>query len=82
VGLDARAPAYVRRRALIAAGRASSQGELIEALVGLAVDTSAPRLVRVGAFEGLSSATPERAATLRATLAGDADSVVSAVARR
>ena len=45
-------------------------------------DTSAPRLVRVGAFEGLSSASAERAATLRATLAGDADSVVSTVARR
>jgi hypothetical protein len=81
VGLDARAPAYVRRRALIAAGRASSHGELIEALAVLAADTSAPRLVRVGAFEGLSSASAERAATLRATLAGDADSVVSAVAR-
>ena len=82
MGQDASAPAYVRRRALAAAGRAGAGSDVAGALAGLAADASAPRLVRIGALEGLGRAAPTEAATLRAALEHDVDSVLAELARR
>ena len=80
VGADPRAPGYVRRRALAAAGRSAPASDVLDALEAMTGADQA-RSVRVGAVEGLRAASPARARALRRELASDADPVVGAVAR-
>ncbi|WP_437917086.1 hypothetical protein WME73_23060 [Sorangium sp. So ce302] len=86
VGRDPGAPAYVRARALTAAGRAatrsSASARVITELQALAADPRLPRRARLGAVEGVASASPAAARALAARLTADADGVVERMAAR
>ncbi|MDC0676219.1 hypothetical protein [Sorangium atrum] len=86
VGRDPGAPAYMRARALTAAGRAaarsSASARVIAELQALAADPRLPRRARLGAVEGVASASPAAARALAARLTGDADRVVERTATR
>ena len=80
IGLDPSAPAHVRLRALAGAGRLTPSLDGLDTLERLAADRGLPRLVRIGALDGLSHAAPSRLHAL--ALHADADPVVATVASR
>lgn len=86
VGRDPGAPAYMRARALTAAGRAaarsSASARVVAELQALAADPRLPRRARLGAVQGVASASPAAARALAARLTGDADRVVERTATR
>ncbi|WP_437301153.1 hypothetical protein [Sorangium sp. So ce426] len=86
VGRDPGAPAYVRARALTAAGRAatrsSAPARVLAELQALAADPRLPRRARLGAVEGVASASPAAARALAARLTAGADGVVERMAAR
>ncbi|MGK4004441.1 hypothetical protein WMF31_17530 [Sorangium sp. So ce1036] len=81
VGRDPGAPAHVRARALAAVGRAAAPpaGALAE-LEALAADPRLPRVARLGAIQGVASASPAAARALAARLIADPDEVVERMA--
>jgi hypothetical protein len=78
----------VRARALTAAGRAATRSSasastrVIAELQALAADPRLPRRARLGAVEGVASASPAAARALAARLTADADGVVERMATR
>ena len=80
IGLDGSAPAHVRLRALAGAGRLTPSLDGLDTLERLASDRTLPRLVRIGAIDGLAQAAPSRLQAL--ALDADADPVVATVASR
>ncbi|WP_437539070.1 hypothetical protein WME79_23130 [Sorangium sp. So ce726] len=86
VGRDPGVPAYVRARALTAAGRAATRSfasaRVIAELQALAADPRLPRRARLGAVEGVASASRAAARALAARLTADPDSVVERMATR
>ncbi|WP_437594417.1 hypothetical protein [Sorangium sp. So ce1000] len=86
VGRDPGAPAYVRARALAAAGRAAARSSasprVIAELQAFAADPRLPRRARLGAVQGVASASPAAARALAARLVADPDRVVERMAIR
>ncbi|WP_437948717.1 hypothetical protein WME98_50175 [Sorangium sp. So ce296] len=86
VGRDPGAPAHVRARALAAAGRAAAASapaaRVAAELQALAADPRLPRRARLGAIQGVASASPDAARALAARLAADPDEVVEQMAAR
>jgi hypothetical protein len=78
---NASAPALVRQRAVVAAGRTLSSRTSIARISALAEDRSAPRAVRIGALRSMATASPAIASTLASRLEVDADPVVAAIAK-
>ncbi|WP_437312129.1 hypothetical protein [Sorangium sp. So ce388] len=83
VGRDPAAPVQARARALAAAGRAATpSAPVLAELQALAADPRLPRRARLGAIQGLASASPAAARALAARLAADPDAVVGRMATR
>ncbi|WP_437683577.1 hypothetical protein [Sorangium sp. So ce131] len=89
VGRDPAAPVQVRARALAAAGRAAAElhvaapaARAVADLQALAADPRQPRGARLGAIQGVASASPAAARALAARLVADPDDVVERVALR
>ncbi|AUX33256.1 MULTISPECIES: hypothetical protein [Sorangium] len=86
VGRDPGAPAHARARALAAAGRAAAASapaaRVAAELQALAEDPRLPRRARLGAIQGVASASPDAARALAARMAADPDHVVERMAAR
>ncbi|XXX82589.1 hypothetical protein WMF30_27940 [Sorangium sp. So ce134] len=86
VGRDEGAPVQARARALAAAGRAAAgsapSARVVAALQALAADPRLPRRARLGAIQGVASASPDAARALAGRLAADPDEVVERMAAR
>ncbi|WP_437821402.1 hypothetical protein [Sorangium sp. So ce1078] len=86
VGRDARAPVQARARALAVAGRAAAttaaSARVVTELQAIAADQRLPRPARLGAIQGVASASPAAARELAARLTADPDEVVERVAIR
>ncbi|WP_159397298.1 hypothetical protein [Sorangium cellulosum] len=89
VGRDPAAPVQVRARALAAAGRAAAAAHAaapvaraVAELQALAADPRQPRRARLGAIQGIASASPAAARALAARLTADPDGVVERMAAR
>lgn len=78
VGLDERAPSFVRGRALEHAARGGLSEAELDRVEKVAHDRSAPRWVRIGAVRGLRVVAPSRIGALRR----DRDHVVATLAAR
>jgi hypothetical protein len=78
---DADAPDYVRMRALTALGGAQLSSSQQTEIASMAADGTLPRLVRLGAWQGLKRVSPQRAVKMAPALQVDRDRAMRAAAR-